>query len=47
LVGAGGFVACSRGSDTPSRAGTASTSLEGRFCNGRARSGVVCTRARS
>ena len=29
LVGAGGFVACSRGSDAPSRAGTPSTSLEG------------------
>jgi hypothetical protein len=29
LVGAGGFVACSRGSDSPSRAGTPSTSLEG------------------
>ena len=28
LVGAGGLVACSRGSDSPSRAGTPSTSLE-------------------
>jgi hypothetical protein len=46
LVGAGGFVACRRGSDSPSRAGTPSTSLEGRFCNGRARGDVVCPRAR-
>jgi hypothetical protein len=29
LVGAGGLVACSRGSDAPSRAGSPSTSLEG------------------
>ena len=29
LVGAGGSIACSRGSDSPSRAGTPSTSLEG------------------
>jgi hypothetical protein len=29
LVGAGGFAACGRGSDAPSRAGTPSTSLEG------------------
>ena len=29
LVGAGGFVACRRGSDAPPRAGTPSTSLEG------------------
>ena len=29
LVGAGGFIACSRGSDAPSGAGTPSTSLEG------------------
>ena len=29
LVGAGGFIACSRDSDAPSRAGTPSTSLEG------------------
>jgi hypothetical protein len=29
LVGTGGFVACSRGSDSPSRASTRSTSLEG------------------
>jgi hypothetical protein len=29
LVGAGGFIACSRDSDSPSRAGTPSTSLEG------------------
>jgi hypothetical protein len=29
LVGAGWFVACRRGSDAPSRAGTPSTSLEG------------------
>ena len=28
LVGAGGFIACCRGSDSPSRAGTPSTSLE-------------------
>jgi hypothetical protein len=28
LVGAGGLVACSRGSDSPSRAGTPSTSLD-------------------
>jgi len=29
LVGTGRFIACSRGSDSPSRAGTPSTSLEG------------------
>jgi hypothetical protein len=29
LVGAGGSIACSRGSDSPSRAGTPSTDLEG------------------
>jgi len=29
LVGAGGFIACSRGSDSAARAGTPSTSLEG------------------
>ena len=47
LVGAGGFVACRRGSDAPSSACTPSTNLEGRFCNGRARGGVVCPRART
>ena len=46
LVGAGRFIACCRDSDAPSRAGTPSTSLEGGFCNGRARGGVVCPRAR-
>jgi hypothetical protein len=47
LVGTGGFVACRRGSNAPSRAGTPSTNLEGRFCNGRTRGGVVCPRART
>ena len=46
LVGAGGSIDCSRDSDAPSRAETPSTSLEGRFCDGRARGGVVCPRAR-
>src|SRR4029453_10291626 len=46
LVGAGGLVACSRGSDAPSRGGSPSTRLEGLFCKGRARCGVVCPRAR-